>query len=103
MYSGEKGENLLASYARHFDTVEVDQWFWSLFGSDKVKLPELSTVQDYVDAVPDSFRFAVKLPNALTLSHLRPARRGDPLVANPHFLSPAFFEDTMSRLLPMHP
>ena len=25
----------LREYAEHYDTVEVDQWFWSLFGRDR--------------------------------------------------------------------
>ena len=28
--SREKGFDYLQEYSRHFSTVEVDQWFWSL-------------------------------------------------------------------------
>ena len=58
----------LAEYARHLRTVEIDQWFWSLFPPG-VKLPEPQTVATYAQAVPDDFLFAVKAPNAITLTH----------------------------------
>lgn len=34
VYSDAPHPNYLAEYARHYDTVEVDQWFWSLFGNN---------------------------------------------------------------------
>jgi uncharacterized protein YecE (DUF72 family) len=58
----------LADYARHFRSVEVDQWFWSLFPGG-VRLPEPGTVREYAAAVPDDFVFSVKAPNSLTLTH----------------------------------
>lgn len=61
-------EDYLADYAKHLATVEVDQWFWSLFPSGIV-LPATDTVKQYADSVPDDFRFTVKAPNALTLTH----------------------------------
>ena len=32
VYSAAEGIDHLAEYARRYDTVEVDRWFWSLFG-----------------------------------------------------------------------
>jgi uncharacterized protein YecE (DUF72 family) len=34
VYSAPKGIDYLAEYAHHYNTVEIDQWFWSLFGKD---------------------------------------------------------------------
>jgi uncharacterized protein YecE (DUF72 family) len=58
----------LHDYARHLGTVEIDQWFWSLFPTG-VRLPDRGTVRQYADSVPDDFLFTVKAPNALTLTH----------------------------------
>ena len=60
VYSAPKGINYLEEYARAYDSVEVDQWFWSLFAGDKVKLPDESVVAEYRQAVGDDFRFTVK-------------------------------------------
>ncbi len=61
-------DDYLADYARVLDSVEVDQWFWSLFPG-AVRLPESSQVKGYAESVPDNFVFTVKAPNALTLTH----------------------------------
>ena len=66
VYSAPKGINYLAEYAEHYDTVEVDQWFWSLFGADSVKLPSPFDVERYRSSVPDGFRFAVKASRFIT-------------------------------------
>jgi len=58
----------LPDYAQHFKTVEVDQWFWSLFPPG-VKLPDEGTVRGYAQTVPDDFLFTVKAPNSVTLTH----------------------------------
>jgi len=58
----------LADYAKCFNSVEVDQWFWSLFPSG-VKLPDSETAKEYAACVPDDFLFTVKAPNAITLTH----------------------------------
>jgi uncharacterized protein YecE (DUF72 family) len=87
VYSAPKGIDYLAEYAQRYDCVEVDRWFWSLFAPDKVKLPDPRDVERYRIAVPEGFRFALKAPNALTLTHFYRKARSDPLVANPHFLS----------------
>jgi uncharacterized protein YecE (DUF72 family) len=101
VYSAPKGINYLAEYAQRYDTVEVDQWFWSLFGSDTVKLPEPPDVAEYRDAVPDDFRFTVKAPNSITLTHFYKKAQSDPLEPNPHFLSPALCQSFLSLLDPL--
>ena len=100
VYSGDPS-GYLAEYAQMYDCVEVDQWYWSLFGADKVALPRPDTVAQYAQSVPEGFRFGVKLPDALTLTHLRPASKTDPLVPNPHFLSPDLLRTFMGLLEPM--
>ena len=100
VYSGDPA-GYLSEYAQHFDCVEIDQWYWSLFGADKVSLPQPKAVAGYAQSVPAGFRFGVKLPDALTLTHLRPANKADPLVPNPHFLSPDLLRLFLERMEPM--
>ncbi len=101
VYSDVPHPNYLGEYAQKYDSVEVDQWFWSLYGPDKVVLPQPKVVAEYAAAVPDSFRFGIKLPNALTMTHFRQAAKTDPLVANPHFLSVDVLRDFLERLEPL--
>jgi uncharacterized protein YecE (DUF72 family) len=101
VYSAPKGINYLEEYARHYDTVEVDQWFWSLFGEDSVSLPRLADVETYRRSVPDDFTFTAKVPNSVTLTHFYKKKKSDALVPNPHFLSPVVFEAFLSALEPM--
>ena len=77
VYSAPKGINYLQEYSRHYDTVEIDQWFWSLFGQDSISLPRLETVQEYVDSVPEDFQFTVKVPNSVTLTHFYKKKKSD--------------------------
>ena len=100
VYSGPPA-GYLAEYAQRYGCVEIDQWFWSLFGPQKVALPQAKAVSEYAASVPEGFRFGVKLPNALTLTHLHPERKTDPLVVNPHFLSVELLGQFMERLEPL--
>ena len=102
VYSAPKGINYLAEYAQQYDTVEIDQWFWSLFRTDSVKLPNPADVGEYRDAVPDDFSFTVKAPNGITLTHFYRKAKGDPLEPNPYFLSPSLCESFLSLLDPLH-
>jgi len=95
VYSDAKEKNFLREYSQHFSTVEVDQWFWSLFTGDKVVLPNSKVVQEYADSVPEDFVFSIKVPNSITLTHHYKKRKSDSLTANPHFLS----VDVMKRFL----
>ena len=58
----------LSDYAKFVNTVEIDQWFWSLFPGG-LRFPEPETVRQYADSVPDDFVFSIKAPNAITLTH----------------------------------
>ncbi|MFZ5572899.1 MAG: DUF72 domain-containing protein [Thermodesulfobacteriota bacterium] len=102
VYSSSKDIDFLAEYSRKYNTVEVDQWFWSLFKGGKVKLPSPRDVQGYRDAVPEPFRFTVKAPNSITLTHYYQKTKTEPLEENPHFLSVSLFQDFLKTLEPMH-
>jgi uncharacterized protein YecE (DUF72 family) len=102
VYSAPRGINYLQEYATQYNTVEIDQWFWSLFGTDKIRLPDRTDASEYRQSVPDDFRFAVKAPNSITLTHLYKKGRSAPLVANPYFLSPELFYDFLVLIEPLH-
>ncbi len=51
---GMQPQEFLSFYARHFDTVELN--------STGYRLPSEDQFRRWADAVPDGFRFAVKLP-----------------------------------------
>ena len=95
IYSDAKQKNYLREYSQHFSTVEVDQWFWSLFSGNKVVLPKPKVVQEYAASVPENFIFSVKVPNSITLTHHYKKQKSDSLQVNPHFLS----IDAMNRFL----
>ncbi len=92
----------LPEYSSHFNTAEVDQWFWSLEGPDSVRLPRKDDVQAYADLTPDDFRFTVKAPNSVTLTHFYkqapPEHAGKP---NPHFLSVDLMTSFLNSLSPL--
>lgn len=86
--------NYLKEYSKHFDTVEVDQWFWSLFAG-KVKLPG-GEVSEYKNSVPNDFLFTIKVPNSLTLTHYYRSTK-----PNQYFLSVDLFEEFLLTLKPI--
>jgi len=94
----------LPDYAQHFSTVEIDQWFWSLFPAE-IKFPDLETVKIYADSVPDDFMFSVKVPNAITLTHhysRQPVKYKDFAdKPNEHFLSIDLLKRFLEILQPM--
>ncbi len=100
VYSAPKGIDYLKEYAERYSTVEVDQWFWSLFG-DLPKMPNPADVRAYRAAVPDDFRFTVKIPNSVTLTHYHRRKKTDPLVPNPHFLSLSLMHEFLESLGPL--
>jgi uncharacterized protein YecE (DUF72 family) len=101
VYSAPKGINYLEEYARQYNTVEIDRWFWSLFGPDSIGLPRPADVVAYREAVPDDFRFTVKVPNSITLTHFYRKARTQPLGSNPSFLSPSLFGTFLTLLEPL--
>jgi uncharacterized protein YecE (DUF72 family) len=101
IYPESKPFNYLEEYSRHYKTVEVDQWFWSLFAGDKAVLPKPSVVRDYAESVPDGFMFGIKVPNSITLTHHYKKRDSAPLTPNPHFLSIDILQKFLNRLEPL--
>lgn len=107
IYNPEKkygSYDYLADYARYFNTVEIDQWFWSLFPKG-AKLPDSETVRRYADSVPDDFLFTVKAPNSITLTNYyakqTPALKTFANRPNPHFLDVELLNRFLETLEPM--
>lgn len=100
VYSAKSKINYLEEYSAKYNTVEVDQWFWSLF-DDIVKLPEKSLVREYNDSVPEDFKFTIKVPNSITLTHYYPGKSHSGLKPNPYFLNPDLFHQFLSAMEPM--
>jgi len=91
-------------YAKYFNTVEIDQWFWSLFPRG-AKQPDVETVRLYSESVPDDFLFTVKVPNSITLTHYY-AKQPKDLESlanqpNPHFLDVSLLNRFLKTLEPM--
>jgi uncharacterized protein YecE (DUF72 family) len=101
VYSGKGEENYLEEYARLFNTVEIDQWFWSLFGNAAPKLPEPRVVENYLASVPADFIFSIKVPNSITLTHYYQKNKGAPLQENPYFFSCELFHRFLERIEPL--
>jgi uncharacterized protein YecE (DUF72 family) len=103
VYSQPNGINYLGEYAQKYNSVEVDQWFWSLFPHQKIKLPDPRLVCEYRDSVPENFRFTVKAPNSITLTHYSFHGKKEPLQANPNFLSVPLFLEFLALVAPLQP
>ncbi len=100
VYDAGSGRSYLQQYAAKYDTVEIDQWFWSLFGDEPV-LPKDHVVKEYIEAVPDHFKFTIKMPNSLTLTHYYNKTKTGPLKPNPHFFSVDLYEQFIEKIRPM--
>ena len=92
VYSGEKSINYLQEYGRKYSTVEVDQWFWSLFKGNTIVLPKPEVVKEYAASVPPGFVFSIKVPNSITLTHHYSKGQNALLIPNPYFLSTELME-----------
>jgi uncharacterized protein YecE (DUF72 family) len=102
VYSCEPGRDYLKEYAGVFNTVEVDQWFWSLHGIDKITMPQKSTVLNYKNSVPPDFKFSIKVPNSITLTHYYKSGKNEPLIPNPHFLSTGLLTQFLESVNPLN-
>ncbi len=100
VYSSKQKINYLEEYSTRYNTVEIDQWFWSLF-DDIIRLPEESTVKEYNNSVPDDFKFTIKIPNSITLTHYYPSENIIGLRENPNFLNPDLFHRFLNSLQSM--
>lgn len=83
----------LAEYAQHYDTAEIDSWFY--------RMPERNGVLEYAKAVPDSFRWTCKAPQQLTLTHERASVKSGELVPNPDFLSADLLDQFLEAIEPV--
>lgn len=92
----------MQEYSHHYNSVEVDQSFWSLFTGDKAVLPRPDVVREYAASVPENFTFCVKLPNSITLTHHYKKSKSDTLTVNPHFLSNDLMQRVLDSLEPVH-
>lgn len=101
VYASREPADFLAEYAEKYNSVEVDQWFWSL-GKSGAKLPRKEDVLEYNAATPQSFRFTIKCPNALTLTHHYNRKRGEPLNPNSFFLDTKLFHDFYDAIEPLN-
>ena len=101
IYSAPKGINFLEEYAKRYQTVEIDQWFWSLFEGHPPKHPNRKDVVEYGQSVSNDFRFSIKVPNSITLTHYYKKRKIDPLIPNPHFLSKDLWQEFIARIDPL--
>lgn len=94
--------NYLKEYSNHYNTVEIDQWFWSLFAPSKVVLPQKKVVAEYKYSVNEEFLFTIKVPNSLTLTHFYRKNKTESLVKNPFFLSSDLYEQFIDLIKPLH-
>lgn len=83
----------LSQYSKHFSTVEIDSWFY--------RIPSKKDVLAYKNNVPSDFKFTVKAPQQITLTHLRQKSKTDPLISNPDFLSLDLFNRFLESIEPL--
>ena len=93
--------NFLKEYSKLYNSVEVDQWFWSLQGINKVILPKPGVVKSYQTSVPKDFKFTIKVPNSITLTHLYKKADDETLIPNTHFLSNNLLEEFLQTIKPL--
>lgn len=101
VYSNDPSINYLKEYSEHFNTVEVDQWFWSLFEKNKVLLPQKKDVLDSKNSIPEDFRFTIKVPNSITLTHHYNRDKSKSLIRNSYFLSVDLFGEFLETIKPL--
>ncbi|MBA4251133.1 MAG: DUF72 domain-containing protein [Chlorobiaceae bacterium] len=98
IYSNSKEINYLSEYSSQFNTVEIDQWFWSLHSKDKITLPKQKDVETYFNSVPEDFKFTIKIPNSITLTHFYKDSKNEKHISNPNFLSPELYELFLEKI-----
>lgn len=101
LYPDKEKFDYLVEYSKHFNTVEIDQWFWSLYEPEMAVLPNESDVKSYAQSVSEEFRFTIKIPNSLTLTHFYNKNKTEALRLNPFFLNQDLFDKFLECLTPM--
>ena len=102
VYSRTGDINFLQEYAQTYNTVEIDQWFWSLFDGSQPVLPRRDTVDEYLSSVGSDFRFTIKAPNSLSLTHFYNKGTKGPIKENPYFLSDELWDAFLEAIAPMY-
>lgn len=87
VYSDTKTPAMLTEYAQVFSSVEIDQWFWALNKPGGKTLPDTKDAAGYASSTPDDFRFTIKAPNSITLTHFYQKNPSEKPIPNPDFLS----------------
>ncbi|MBI2416314.1 MAG: DUF72 domain-containing protein [Ignavibacteriales bacterium] len=101
VYTRPESKTMLAEYATHYSSVEIDQWFWSLHQPGTALLPKPKDVEDYALQTSGDFRFTIKAPNSITLTHFYQKNKSEPLKVNPHFLSAELAEKFIASIKPL--
>ena len=102
IYTDDPEINYLKEYSRVFNYVEIDQWFWSLQGTNKIDLPKSEIVKNYKESVPPDFKFSVKIPNSITLTHYYKKEKDETSIQNHHFLSLDILNEFINLIKPIH-
>jgi uncharacterized protein YecE (DUF72 family) len=84
----------LTEYARHFNTAEIDSWFY--------KIPDPAEAKLYAENTPETFMFTCKVYEGLTLTHERSWNRPEKLSKNAHFLSRDLYYRFLEAIEPAH-
>jgi len=97
IYSDSKqtAAEYLKEYSKKYNTVEIDSWFY--------RIPSKSEVIAYKNSVHSDFRFTCKVPQEITLTHMREKNSNGKYVVNPFFLSVEQFNrflNAIDTLLP---
>ncbi len=100
VYNSDNINNYLEEYAKIYNSVEIDQWFWSLF-PNQIVLPKIETVNEYSKSVTKNFKFTIKVPNSITLTHFYSKGNND-LIVNPNFLSTDLTNKFLEIIQPLH-
>jgi uncharacterized protein YecE (DUF72 family) len=101
IYSDSPNINYLKEYSKSYNTVEIDQWFWSLFEPSRVVLPRKNVVEAYKKSIPNDFLFTIKVPNSITLTHYYKRNKEEELKPNPFFLSVDLFNQFLDSINPL--
>ena len=102
LYSNDPDVNYLKEYSAYFNSVEIPQWFSSLYGINNIVLPQSNATKNYKESVTLQFKFSIKLPNTITLTHLNKSDVDRQSVINPHFLSIDLLKEFINSIKPLH-
>ena len=64
-------------------------------------MPNEKDVEEYTQSVPDDFKFSIKIPNSITLTHYYQRSKKEDLKENPNFFSAEIFSKFLTTLKPM--